>query len=392
MVPGTASRLANDEMLAMRQYIDEGGRLLFTGKYAGLQYAQGYEFDLEHGGACDPNTAADGCQDLSDDFLQYYLGAYLYNDDAGTKANGGLYDVMGVANPFEGLSWSFGGNSANNQDHSASFIATSGILPPSTYPQFESWASSKYVRPGGPFDPHTGTYYAYSQIADVSYKRLTRTVDLTGQSNGNLSFWISRDTEPDWDFVFVEAHTVGQDDWTTLPDANGHTSQSTGPNDPDLASCPGGWRDLHPWLDHYQTFDGVGALHPDRDDRRVERGERALERLGAVVDRPVHIRRQAGRDLDRVRERLVRAGPGRVRRRHDGLHRCHDLVRGRPRRLDGDRSAAWQRPELEQLDADDRGRIPRGRNDFDAVVDLHGLRDRGHLNARRAQRGRRPRR
>ncbi|HEX9372672.1 MAG TPA: hypothetical protein VF897_16795, partial [Roseiflexaceae bacterium] len=37
-----------------------------------------------------------------------------------------------------------------------------------------------------------------------------------------------RDTEPDWDYVFVEAHTVGQDDWTTLPDANGHTSQDTG--------------------------------------------------------------------------------------------------------------------------------------------------------------------
>ena len=28
-------------------------------------------------------------------------------------------------------------------------------------------------------------------------------------------------TEEDWDYVFVEAHTVGQDDWTTLPDANG---------------------------------------------------------------------------------------------------------------------------------------------------------------------------
>ena len=70
---------------------------------------------------------------------------------------------------------------------------------------------------------------------------------------GNLSFWISRDTEHDWDFMFVEAHTVGQNDWTTLPDANGHTSQSTGPNDPNLASCPAGWRELHPWLDHYQT-------------------------------------------------------------------------------------------------------------------------------------------
>jgi hypothetical protein len=43
-------------------------------------------------------------------------GAYLYNDDAGTTAKGTLYDVLGVADPLGGLSWSFGGPSANNQD------------------------------------------------------------------------------------------------------------------------------------------------------------------------------------------------------------------------------------------------------------------------------------
>ncbi len=262
MVPGTASRLANDEMLAVRAYLNEGGRLLYTGKYAGLQYADGYEFDIEKGAKCDPNSEADGCQPLSDDFLQYYLGAYLYNDDAGTTSNGKLYDVLGVDDPFTSLNWAFGGPSAMNQDHSASFIATSGILPASQYPQFTSWASAKYNRPGGPFEPRSGEHYAYSQIADVSYKRLTRTIDLTGRTSGSLSFWMSRDTEPDWDYVFVEAHTVGQDDWTTLPDANGQTSQSTGPNDPDLASCPGGWHELHPWLARYQTWDSAGACTP----------------------------------------------------------------------------------------------------------------------------------
>jgi hypothetical protein len=50
----------------------------------------------------------------------------------------------------------------------------------------------------------------------------------------------------------VEAHTVGQENLTTLPDLNGHTSQSTG------ESCAAGWRDLHPHLDHYQTL-GVDA-------------------------------------------------------------------------------------------------------------------------------------
>lgn len=84
---------------------------------------------------------------LSDNFLQYYLGAYVYNDDAGTTENGKLHDVVGADNPFTSLSWSFGGPSGNNQDHSRSFIATSGILPAATYPQFTSSASAKYYTP-----------------------------------------------------------------------------------------------------------------------------------------------------------------------------------------------------------------------------------------------------
>jgi hypothetical protein len=256
MAPGTASRLANDEVLDVRAYLNEGGRLLYTGKYAGLEYAGGYEFQPETGAPCNPNDEGqDGCVALSDDFLQYYLGAYIYNDDAGTT-KGKLFDVTGVDTPFGGLQWSFGGPSANNQDHSASFIATSGILPPSAYPQFLSWPSAKYLRSGGPFEPHTGTYYMYSQIADITYKRLTRTVDLSGKTSGNLSFWVSRDTEQDWDHVFVEAHTVGQDDWTTLRDLNGHTSTATG------ESCPAGWRELHPFLDHYQTLNADGTCSP----------------------------------------------------------------------------------------------------------------------------------
>ncbi len=257
MRPGTASRLANDEMLAVRSFLNDGGRLLYTGKYAGFENAFGYEFQPETNAPCDPgDNGEDGCLALSDDFLQYYLGAYVYNDDAGTTTNGKLYSVNGADNPFSLLSWSFGAPSANNQDHSASFIATSGILSAATYPQFTSSASAKYARPGGPFDPHTGQYYVYSQIADISYKRLTRTIDLTGQTSGNLSFWISRDTEQDWDHVFVEAHTVGLDNWTTLPDLNGHTTTATG------ESCPAGWRDLHPFLDHYQTLNADNTCSP----------------------------------------------------------------------------------------------------------------------------------
>ena len=258
MVVGTASRLAQDTMLNVRSYLNEGGHLLFTGKYAGFGFAFGYEFDPLFNRPCDPDVFYDfgqgheTCRPLFDDFLQYYLGAYIYADDAGTTAKGTLYGAEGTDTPFKFLSWSFGSPSANNQDHSASFLATSTFLPANEYPQFTSWRSARWIKSGGPFEPHTGSYYLHSRIADVSYKRVTRTISVPA-SGAEASFWISRDTEPDWDFVFVEAHTVGQDNWTTLPDLNGHTGTSTG------ESCLEGWFELHPWLERYQGTDCSGS-------------------------------------------------------------------------------------------------------------------------------------
>jgi Peptidase family M1 domain/Peptidase M1 N-terminal domain len=96
--------------------------------------------------------------------------------------------------------------------------------------------------------PRTGSQYALSQSADSSYKRLSHSVAVPA-GGANLSFQLARDTEETWDYVFVEAHTAGADDWTTLPDANGHTSADVG------NSCPtGNWLALHPFLTHYQTF------------------------------------------------------------------------------------------------------------------------------------------
>jgi hypothetical protein len=100
-------------------------------------------------------------------------------------------------------------------------------------------------------EPRTGTRFAWSQAADNSYKRLTRTITVP-DGGAQLSFWLTRDTEPNWDFAVVEARTAGADDWTTLPDANGHTAGQTG------FSCPG-WHGLHPFLTHYQTDDGGGG-------------------------------------------------------------------------------------------------------------------------------------
>ena len=288
---GNASRLANDEIIEVRSFLNEGGKLLYTGKFAGHQgtTAHGTQFyDPQQNQQCRANPVVlarceplHGVGDLTNDFLQYYLGAYIVNDNAGntnpacnpaTFANCDVADVEGTDTPFASMIWGFNGaDSAMNQNHSASFLTTEGILGPA-YPQFDSWVGAKYDRAGGPFEPHTGTKYVYSQMADVSYKRLTRTIDLSSLAPGapaEMSFWVSHDTEHDWDFFMVEAHTLDaapDDDWTTLRDMNGNNSQDLGPSTPpgedDAASCPAGWNELHPHIDHYQTNNGDGTCSP----------------------------------------------------------------------------------------------------------------------------------
>ncbi len=92
--------------------------------------------------------------------------------------------------------------------------------------------------------PVAGAQFAWSQISDPGYKRLTRTIDVPA-GGAQVSFQVNRDTEGDFDFLFVEARTAGADDWTTLPDLNGHTSQASG-------ACPF-ITEVNPFLLHYLT-------------------------------------------------------------------------------------------------------------------------------------------
>ena len=102
------------------------------------------------------------------------------------------------------------------------------------------------------FAARSGDQFAWSQVADTSYKRLSRTISVPSEG-AQLSFWINRETELNWDFAFVEARTANKGDWTTLPDLNGHTSQDTG------FVCPF-WFGLHPFLRHYQAQAGGGCV------------------------------------------------------------------------------------------------------------------------------------
>jgi hypothetical protein len=249
--------LAHEVNMAMRDYLNEGGKILATGKNHGFEEF----FPLDYGENADPTevcTSGD-CLTLSNDVYQYWFGGYVRIRRGGLDDDGVAYDVAGIDTPYADLGWGLDGDvSADNQGlpgaastGTASWAATSGVLPANEFPQFESWRSAAWITgEPAPFEPTDGEWQAAALHNDQSYKRLARTIDLTGAgASAALEFSTTYQTEGDWDYFFVEVHTVGQDNWTTLPDSNGHTSTDTG------SSCTSGWADqIHPQLDHYQTM------------------------------------------------------------------------------------------------------------------------------------------
>jgi hypothetical protein len=247
------SKLADDEIINVRAYLNEGGKLLYTGQHAATPQLLAYQYNpAGQPPFCKASDASTGtvtnCPTLSNDFLQYYLGAYVHLNAAGSKEEASALPLSLAGGPFGTTEFTLnGGDSADNQAHTYSMVTTSSILPESIYPQFASDEAVHIDQPP-PFDPPDGAFYAVAESNDESYQRLRRTIDLTSvTTSADLSFKLSHETEEAYDFVFVEAHTVGQDDWTTLPDANGNTSNDVG------ASCDINWDTLHPFLAHYQT-------------------------------------------------------------------------------------------------------------------------------------------
>ena len=262
------SKLAQDEIVNVRQYLNEGGKLLYTGKNA----ADGQLINFNYNPAGQPPycnvaefdpdpTLIDNarCALLNDDFLQYWLGAYVHINAANDKDAASAFTLFNAGDPFGFTRFNLnGGDSAGNQDHLYSMVTTSSVLPPDRFPQFKSQVATAIDQPPL-FDPPTGTHYMVASSDDEAWQRLHRTIDLTGKSSGSLKFKISYDTEQDFDFVVVEAHTVGQDDWTTLEEKNGGTTDDVG------ASCDINWDNIHEFITHYQTNPNKSEEAGDED-------------------------------------------------------------------------------------------------------------------------------
>jgi Zinc carboxypeptidase/Immune inhibitor A-like, MAM domain len=259
-----AETQANTMMLQVRAYLNEGGRILYTGRHAGWEFANAFVYNpVSTPPLCQTNNldpaVDDGCLALSDDFLQYWLGAYIFVEDGGTDRGDPettdddvAFPMAGSDVPFAGAAsspWTIEQTFAAGRDATTqSFITTSSILKTDTYPQFTSTAPGEWVTGiAGPYEPHSPTHYVYSQRADVRYQRLMKSFTVGGDNQ--FSFQVSYDTEPEWDFVFVELQDE-DGNWVTLPEENGNTQGGTPASTGQ--SCPEGWFELHPWLEQYE--------------------------------------------------------------------------------------------------------------------------------------------
>ncbi|GHI08562.1 M14 family metallopeptidase [Streptomyces cellostaticus] len=218
----------NATQLQLRAYLNEGGRLIEAGELAG--------------GSVD---LGDGT--LSDDFSQYYLGAYSRTSTKGATGFTG-------SGALGGYTGALGDAPGNPLDKAGTYGVTSDELPAATHPQFKSAGAGGFAGTVSPYGPYAGTSMAAAVHTDDAYKRLTRTIDLTGVSAADKPALRTRllwDTEPGYDHAVVEIHTVGADDWTTLPEAGGATRTAV-PSD-----CGAGFLiGEHPWLKHYLTLSG----------------------------------------------------------------------------------------------------------------------------------------
>lgn len=249
--------------IAVRDYLNEGGRLLKTGDNAGYfgQFAGTFGGMLygDNGAPFEPCTIETDlfgdCLLFSDDFHQYWLG------DFGRNTFGDPVQVVGGDGlPLDGLTVDINGfSSANNSFDAGQSVVTSSVLSPDQFPTFaDSHSIADYAAEGSPpFDPLTGDYYIGVLAKNDQYNRFTRVIDLTSATNATLSFATSYDVEGNYDFFVVEAHEVGSDSWTTLNDLNGNTPDAV------LSVCTDGLWNVHPFIfEHYVDADSCTSPGP----------------------------------------------------------------------------------------------------------------------------------
>ncbi|WP_411106135.1 M14 family zinc carboxypeptidase [Streptomyces sp. cmx-4-9] len=219
-----------DTQLALRAFLNEGGKLIEAGELAG--------------GNAQVGPA------VTNDFSQYWLGAY------GRTSGSGATGFTG-AGALAGARGALAGAADNPLNAPGAYTVTSETLAPAQFPQFTSAQAGQYTGTVNPYAPYAGAGMAAALHQDDDWQRLTRTLDLTGVTAADrpkLEAALNWNTEEGYDHAVLEARTAGGDDWTTLPEAGGLTSAAV------PEECAAGFLlNDHPFLGRYLTLGPDGC-------------------------------------------------------------------------------------------------------------------------------------
>ena len=167
------TKLAVDTQNAVRDFLNDGGKLFFTGKNAGRVFAEGYTynpFQAEEHTYCQNDNPS--CIIVQDDFLQYYLGAYRYVGGGGEDDDGDAVPRPGHVRPVRPAEprRSTARTPPQNNDNTATLLTTSSVLDPAQLPAVRRLAARwrRGMRPfASPFDPHDGDWFLSAGTDDA---------------------------------------------------------------------------------------------------------------------------------------------------------------------------------------------------------------------------------
>ncbi|MGW5849389.1 M14 family zinc carboxypeptidase [Streptomyces sp. NPDC055254] len=219
-----------DTQLAIRDFLNEGGKLIEAGELAGGNARVG--------------------RAVTNDFSQYWLGAYGRTGVRGATGFAGAGTLAGAAG---GL----GDAAGNPLDAPGSYTVTSETLAPELFPQFKSAQAGQFGGVVNPYAPYAGATMASALHEDSDWKRLVTAIDLTqvaAADKPQLKLALNWNTEEGYDHALLEARTAGGDDWTTLPDTGGLSGTAV------PQECAAGFfMNDHPFLRRYLTLAGGGC-------------------------------------------------------------------------------------------------------------------------------------
>ena len=236
-VAGTTMKAALDIELSVRDYLNEGGKALVSGKYAlYAQAANGAYFYNPNAPAEPECTDPDDlvCLPVLNDFLQYWLGAYTYIDGGGTGP---------TARPTR---WSGSPTrTPGGRPHARRKPGPHRVVPADV--ELPAAGGVPVVRtelgPGRLGTPGRRTLRAAQRrLAPVQWpgRRVVQAADPHGRPHrrrpaGSFGSSPPMRRRPIGTTCSSRRARSAPTTWTTLPDVNGHTDTDTG------LSCPEGW-------------------------------------------------------------------------------------------------------------------------------------------------------